>query len=101
MLTHAADGAPLDPEASYAYIGDAGAVAWHDGSGSVRVGGAALLALDRDERPDAAALAELRRLMRSVIRDLVGGELNAWTLTSRRIVDAMDRREKTGSPDFV
>ena len=42
-----------------------------------------------------------RRLMRSVIRDLVGGELNAWTLTSRRIVDAMDRREKTGSPDFV
>jgi DNA repair protein RecO (recombination protein O) len=102
MLTHTADGAPVERDASYAYIADAGPVAWRDGSGSVRVAGSALLALDRDERPGDADLAGLRRLMRSIVRDLVGGELNAWTLSSRPIVDAIDHaRKPAGPPDFV
>ena len=90
------------PGVSYAYIGDTGPVAWREDSGFVRVTGAALLALDRDERPGAADLADLRKLMRSIIRDLVGGQLNAWALSSRRIVDAVDATRKPDAPaDFV
>jgi DNA repair protein RecO (recombination protein O) len=100
-LTHAADGTPLEPGVSYAYIGDAGPVAWREGSGLVRIAGSALLALDRDERPDAAELNDLRKLMRSLIRELVGGQLNAWALSSRRIVDAIDHARKSDAPDFV
>jgi DNA repair protein RecO (recombination protein O) len=102
MLTQTADGASISPEVSYAYIGDAGPVAWREDSGYVRVAGSALLALDRDERPDAADLADLRKLMRSIIRELVGGQLNAWALSSRRIVDAIDHARKPDtSADFV
>jgi len=102
MLTHAADGMPIEPGVSYAYIGDTGPVAWREDSGLVRVAGTALLALDRDERPGATDLADLRKLMRSVIRDLVGGQLNAWALSSRRIVDAVDATRKPEAPaDFV
>jgi DNA repair protein RecO (recombination protein O) len=102
MLTHTADGAPLEPARPYAYVGDAGPVTWREGSGFVRVAGSALLALDRDERPDANALADLRRLMRALIRDLVGGELNAWTLSARRIVEGLDSaRKPDAAPDFV
>jgi len=102
MLTHTADGAPIAPGISYAYIGDAGPVPWREDSGFVRVAGSALLALDRDERPNAADLADLRKLMRSIIRDLVGGELNAWALSSRRIVDAIDQTRRPDPPaDFV
>jgi DNA repair protein RecO (recombination protein O) len=102
MLTHAADGAPIEPGVSYAYIADTGPVAWREDSGFVRVAGSALLALDRDERPGAADLADLRKLMRSIIRDLVGGQLNAWALSSRRIVDAVDATLKPEAPaDFV
>jgi hypothetical protein len=67
----------------------------------VRIAGSALLALDRDERPDAAELNDLRKLMRSLIRELVGGQLNAWALSSRRIVDAIDHARKSDAPDFV
>ena len=102
MLTHTADGVPVEGDAAYAYIGDSGPVAWREGSGFVRVAGSALLALDRDERPSATDLADLRRLMRSIIRDLVGGQLNAWTLSSRPIVDAIGQARKAdASPDFV
>ena len=102
MLTQAADDAPINPTAAYAYIGDEGPVPWRPDSGCARVSGASLLALDGDERPDAGKLAELRRLMRSVIRELVGGELNAWALSSRRIVDAIDPAPRPDAPaDFV
>lgn len=102
MLTQTADGAPIERDASYAYVGDAGPIAWRENSGYVRVAGSALLALDRDEQPNATDLADLRRLMRSIIRELVGGQLNAWTLSSRRIVDAIDRAPKSDvAPDFV
>jgi len=101
-LTHTADGVPVEGDVAYAYIGDSGPIAWREGGGFVRVAGSALLALDRDERPSVSDLADLRRLMRSIIRDLVGGELNAWALSSRRIVDAIDHaRKPDGSPDFV
>jgi hypothetical protein len=40
--------------------------------------------------------------MRALIRDLVGGELNAWTLSSRRIVEGLDSaRKPDAAPDFV
>jgi DNA repair protein RecO (recombination protein O) len=46
----------------------------------LHVAGAALLAYDADRMPDATQQAQLRRLMRGVIRHhLGGGELNAWT----------------------
>jgi DNA repair protein RecO (recombination protein O) len=102
MLTHTAEGATVEPGVSYAYIADAGPVAWREGSGFVRVAGSALLALDRDERPAGPDLADLRKLMRSIVRDLAGGELNAWTLSSRRIVDAIGAaRRPDASTDFV
>jgi DNA repair protein RecO (recombination protein O) len=86
MLSHAAGGEPIDAGMSYAYIADTGPVAGIESSRFPDVSGSALLALDRDERPGAVELAELRRLMRAVIRDLAGGDLNAWTLSSRRFV---------------
>jgi len=105
MLTHAADGAPIDAEGFYAYLADTGPVAWNEGSSLARVSGRALLALDRDEMPAAAELVELRRLMRSIIRDLLGGELNAWTLSSRHLVELADAGagspRKPETPDFV
>ncbi|HEX5121825.1 MAG TPA: hypothetical protein VFV97_01165, partial [Rhodanobacteraceae bacterium] len=102
MLTHTADGAAVESHASYAYIADEGPVAWREGSGFARVTGSALLALDRDERPAAPDLADLRKLVRSIVRDLVGGQLNAWTLSSRRIVDAIGgARKPDASADFV
>ncbi|HEY0180959.1 MAG TPA: DNA repair protein RecO [Dokdonella sp.] len=82
-LTLAADGQPIEPDLDYAYDPDSGAVAWRAGSGWPRVRGAALLALARDERPDAERLAELRRLVRAVIRHLLGGDLAAWSLPLR------------------
>jgi DNA repair protein RecO (recombination protein O) len=90
MLTHAADGAPIDAAGVYVYVADTGPVLWREESGLARIGGGALLALDRDEKPTAVELAELRRLMRSVIRDLVGGGLNAWTLSSRHLMEIAD-----------
>ena len=84
MLTRSAGGASIDSESEYAYDPDSGPIPWRGGSGYARVSGAALLALDREEPPTAAQQIELRRLMRSVIRHLHGGDLNAWTLSSRR-----------------
>jgi DNA repair protein RecO (recombination protein O) len=102
MLTHTVDGAPIKADAPYSYIVDAGPVPWREGVGFVRVAGSALLALDRDERPNATDLADLRKLMRSIIRELAGGELNAWALSSRRIVDAIEQtRKPDASRDFV
>ena len=90
MLTRTAEGAPIDAAAVYAYVADTGPVAWREGSGLPRISGSALTMLDRDETPTASELAELRRLMRAVIRDLVGGGLNAWSLSSRRLLDIAD-----------
>jgi DNA repair protein RecO (recombination protein O) len=86
MLSHAASGEPIDPDVSYAYVADTGPVSGIESSRFPHVSGAALRALDRDEMPGAQSLAELRRLMRAVIRDLAGGDLNAWTLSPQRFM---------------
>lgn len=53
------------------------------GGNAATISGAALLALARDEMPDAAAQAELRRLMRGVLRFHLGGrELRSWRIVS-------------------
>jgi len=80
LLDRDAADAALLPEQDYAYDPESGARTWTAGDGRMpRVSGAALLALGADRTPDAAQLAQLRRLMRSVIRHHLGGELNAWT----------------------
>lgn len=82
-LNYDAAGEPIEPEADYAYDPDAGACAWRTGTRWPPVRGAALLALARDERPTADDLAQLRRLVRAVVRHLLGGDLNAWSMTAR------------------
>jgi DNA repair protein RecO (recombination protein O) len=68
-------------ESSYAYDPEAGPLAWREQPGVFRISGAALLALESSTLPGRAELAELRRLMRIVIRHhLGGGSLNAWNL---------------------
>jgi DNA repair protein RecO (recombination protein O) len=86
-LTHTAAGAAVETGVEYAYDPESGAMPWREGSAWPRVDGAALLALHRDEPPPAEQLAQLRRLMRAVIRHLAGGELKAWMLAPRRAGD--------------
>ena len=78
-----AHGEPIEAGAEYLYDPDAGALPWHGGSRFTRVAGAALLALDRDEKPTSEHLAQLRTLMRGVVRHLVGGELQSWSFARR------------------
>jgi DNA repair protein RecO (recombination protein O) len=100
MLDTTSSGAPIDASEIYGYASEAGPIAWREGSSLPRVGGAALIALDRDEKPAPAALEELRRLMRAIVRDLAGGNLNAWTLSARRYLDVADASDRGGeSPD--
>ncbi len=82
-LTHTVDGQPLQAQGDYQYDPEAGASPWRDGSAWPRVCGAALLALGRDECPADEQLAQLRRLFRTTIRHLVGGDLNVWALATR------------------
>lgn len=82
VLDHATDSdEPLHADADYAYVPDSGPQAWQAHPGSLRISGAALLALGRDELPTPSQAVELRRLMRGVLQhQLGGGSLNAWTL---------------------
>lgn len=82
-LERTADGQPIDAEADYGYDPDAGALPWRDGMRWPRIAGATLLALAHDEPPEREGLMQLRRLMRGVVRHLVGGELNAWSMAIR------------------
>jgi DNA repair protein RecO (recombination protein O) len=93
MLDATSSGAPVDAHEVYGYAAEAGPIAWREGSTLPRVSGAALIALDRDEKPAAAALEELRRLMRAIVRDLAGGNLNAWALSARRYLGIVDATE--------
>lgn len=75
-------GEALLDEGIYSYDPELGPVAWAARPLAPRVSGRALLALDREELPDARALAELRTLMRAVFRHHLGGrELNAWLMS--------------------
>ncbi|TAL84198.1 MAG: DNA repair protein RecO [Rhodanobacter sp.] len=69
---------PLDPEASYHYQVEQGAVRCRETDpGALR--GRDLLALQQDTMPDKQGLRALRGMMRDVIRfHLGGGELRAW-----------------------
>lgn len=77
----AAAEAPLDAGSCYAYDPDVGLVEVEGPAGRMSISGTALIALERDEQPGPAQLAELRRLARTVIRHLAGGDLNAWSMT--------------------
>lgn len=84
VLDRVADsGQPIDAAGDYSYLAESGPVAWRGDPNAVRVSGAALLALARDEMPNAQQSAELRRLMRALVRhQLAGGQLNAWALAA-------------------
>ena len=82
LLDRSATGTAIDAGTDYGYDAEAGPVEWNAGSRLQRINGSALLALDRDEAPAAVHLAPLRRLMRSLIRHHLGGELNAWSMTA-------------------
>jgi DNA repair protein RecO (recombination protein O) len=82
-LAQTAEGTPIEPELDYGYDPESGALAWRGGSSWPRVRGAGLLALDRDEKPPPDQLLQLRRLVRAVVRHLLGGELQAWSLSAR------------------
>ncbi|MEO7431706.1 MAG: DNA repair protein RecO [Dokdonella sp.] len=83
-LTQTASGHAIEPERTYGYDPGEGAGAWNERSPFARVEGAALLGLDRDQRPSDAHLVQLRRLIRATIRHLIGGDLNTWALSSKR-----------------
>jgi len=88
LETEADSGEPIMPEGWYRYQVEHGPVACAAGAARV-IRGADLLALAADQRPDAAGVAALRRLMREVIRFHLGGaELHAW----RVLAAAMSRR---------
>ncbi len=82
-LTQTAHGDAVEADVDYAYDPDSGAVEGSGPSSWPRVSGAALLALDADELPSADQLVQLRRIVRAVVRHLVGGELKTWALAPR------------------
>ncbi|MBS0589855.1 MAG: DNA repair protein RecO [Proteobacteria bacterium] len=74
-------GTPLDPNRDYAYRHEHGPTVWRNAHDGVRLRGATLIALARDEMPPSEHLPSLRRLMRSAIAaHLGGGELRSWTM---------------------
>jgi DNA repair protein RecO (recombination protein O) len=86
QLQHDSDtGEPLDPEGTYRYMVEQGAVrcAAH---AAHALRGSDLLALDRDEMPDNPGLKALRDQMREIIRfHLGGGELRAWRVLAMAV----------------
>ncbi|WP_426699762.1 DNA repair protein RecO [Rhodanobacter sp. Col0626] len=86
QLQHDSDtGEAIEPDATYRYMVEQGAVrcAAH---GPQVLRGRDLLALERDEMPDAPGLKALRDLIREVIRfHLGGGELRAWRVLAMAV----------------
>ena len=74
-------GASIDAAAEYAYFLEQGPVRWRGPGDGLKLRGAALLALARDEEPESTDLPSLRRLLRELIAQrLDGAQLNAWDL---------------------
>ena len=74
-------GRRVDAESSYAYVMDAGPRPWRGQADGLMIPGAALLALARDEMPDAECVRILRLLMRQLLQNqLGGGLLRAWSM---------------------
>lgn len=82
-LSQTVAGEAIEADIDYFYDPDSGASEWRSGTQWPHLSGAALIALDRDERPTAEQLVQLRRLVRVTVRHLLGGELNAWALSAR------------------
>lgn len=81
VLDTRADGAPIDPEAMYAYQVEHGVVPWRDARDGTRLQGSALLALAQDRMPAPRDLPALKRMLRTVIAQHLGGaELRAWSM---------------------
>lgn len=79
------DGSDLLASREYSYLINTGPQQGRSTNGALRVSGAALLALHRDERPTPAQERELRLLMRALLQDqLNGGSLNAWDMRMRK-----------------
>ncbi len=78
-----ADGeTPLDPDGWYRYVAEQGAIRVPVPTGAVP--GAALIALAADRQPPAELMLPLRRLLRTVIADQLGGrELRSWGLLAQ------------------
>jgi DNA repair protein RecO (recombination protein O) len=70
---------PIEADADYDYLAEAGAVVAGNHPDAVRVRGSALRALATGECPDAQDMAALRRLMRNLIGQQVGSRgLQSW-----------------------
>jgi DNA repair protein RecO (recombination protein O) len=81
--TQADTGGPIEASGEYAYLLEQGPVRWRGAGDGLKLRGAALLALARDEEPDSVDLPSLRRLLRALIAQrLDGAVLNAWSLWS-------------------
>ncbi len=95
QLLHEADtGEAIEPEASYRYQVEHGAVRCAAGSPQA-LRGSDLLALAQDRMPDNRGLKSLRDLMREVVRfQLGGGELRAWRVLGMAV---SRRRDVPGS----
>lgn len=87
-LRQAMDGTPVEEGIDYGYDPSEGPLPWREGGRGVRVSGDALRALAFDRRPPPGQLAQLRRMMRAVVRHLAGGDLNAWKLGAAARPDA-------------
>lgn len=84
LEAEAASGVPLDPQRCYGYRHEFGPVPWRGTGDGLKLRGAALLALARDEVPDADDLAALRRLLRALIaHHLDGVGLRAWGMLAQ------------------
>lgn len=82
---------PLDPRAEYVYLAELGPRRWRGEPAVLRLRGSALLALHEDREPAPADLAALRRLMRHLIgQQLGGGSLRTWSLLG----SALGRRDE-------
>jgi len=93
LAADAASGADLDPLQRYRLDPERGAIPVMPGAADA-VSGAALLALAQDEPPPAELLAELRPLMRRMIRWRLGGvELRSW-----RILEDIGLRAEPARP---
>ena len=93
--TEADSEVPLDPAREYSYRFEEGPVPWRGTQDGLRLRGAALLALGRDQQPAAEDLALLRRLLRALIaRHLDGAVLHAWSLFAES--PAVSRAERKG-----
>ncbi len=75
-------GVPIAAERAYAWDPAFGVSAWREGSAQLQVEGAALLALDQDLCPPPTQLGQLRHVLRSAIRQLLGADLRAWSFGS-------------------